>query len=147
MIARLDDTAKLRVDTFAASALSKDFAITTALVWSKNVLTEDDCPQQILLGANDPKYCALLGLATWMEYILGRESDRKTFVFEVDTSLTPELIKLRASRYLNEIITSDEFTTSITEYVDGPLGSHSIRKYATTFARRSGSMQNDVDYR
>ena len=146
MIARLDDTAKLRLDTILPSIICRDFAITSALVWSKNVVTEEQCPQQILLGAMDPRYCVLIGMATWLEYAL-ETGELHTFAFEIDGMKAPKNIKDRASRFLNKIIKSQDFMAIIEEFIIGPLGSHSIRKFATTFARRAGQIRDNVNYR
>jgi hypothetical protein len=41
-----------------------DFAIKTKVRWSKNVNEERSCPDQILFGAMDPKFCILLSLGS-----------------------------------------------------------------------------------
>jgi hypothetical protein len=45
-----------------------DFALSTKVSWSKNVMEECDCPGQIRLGLNDTDFCVLLALAAcWLE--------------------------------------------------------------------------------
>ena len=65
MIARrLDDTAELRWDsTFERYSICAAYAINTQLCWSKNVCSEEDAPpQEILMGAAEARFCALMGL-------------------------------------------------------------------------------------
>lgn len=146
MIARLDDTAKLRWDTFERNENSV-YAINTRLCWSKNVQTEDDAPPQILVGARDSKYCPLLGLALWIEYSL-EKGGMETLVFEIDGMKNPKAIKTKAAGFLNDVLKSTKFKDRVCDYaMQGPLGSHSIRKFGTTKARRGGGQKDDVDYR
>jgi hypothetical protein len=44
-----------------------DFALQTKVSWSKNVMEERECPDQILIGAADTDFCVLLGLVCCME--------------------------------------------------------------------------------
>ena len=41
--------------------------------WSKNVLEERHCPSQIILGASDPDFCALLNVGLYLESIFPTE--------------------------------------------------------------------------
>ena len=38
--------------------------------WSKNVHEERDCPQQLILGLMNRKYCCLLGLDLFLEKLI-----------------------------------------------------------------------------
>lgn len=152
MIARLDDTSKLRLDTLRRNEFCPDYAISSQICWSKNVKTAGDAPPQILFGCKDPNYCPLISLGTWLEYSLcEREID--TFVFEIDGCANmPDLekaaakIKRHASDILTKLVRSSEFKDmEILE--DDQVGSHSIRKYASIKARRFGCPKDDVDYR
>ncbi len=155
MVARLDDVAKLRLDTFGTYSECPTYAINTSLCWSKNVLTEEDAPAQILLGAMDERYCPLIGLALWLEYSLSMR-DIKTYVFELDgiegktVTQVVNRSKNKATNTLTKVIKSSEFTDHVINYNcmnDNKLGSHSIRKYATSKARGGGCHKDEVDYR
>ena len=146
MVARLDDTAKLRIDIFMPSDIAPTMVFTTRLVWSKNVLTEDQCPQQICLGAMEKRYSTQIGLSVWLEYAL-ENGNLDTFVFEIDGTTDPKNIKSRASRYMMDVIKSDDFFEMEDFMAAGPLGSHSIRNFACTIARRCGCLKEYVDYR
>ena len=58
-----------------------DFALRTKVSWSKNVMEERDCPDQIMLGANDTDFCVLLALAIYLEsrFTLGYGDPRFLF--------------------------------------------------------------------
>lgn len=47
-----------------------DLSLSTKLPWSKDVSEARQAPLQILIGAAHSDYCVLLGLSTWLEYIL-----------------------------------------------------------------------------
>ena len=59
MIARVDDTAKIRETDLAAYPLFPEFGVIAKLPWSKSVYDEHDAPPQVLFGAMDPRYDAL----------------------------------------------------------------------------------------
>ena len=65
-IARGDDAAHMKKENIEQSAVYP-WTLTGRLRWSKNVLEERDCPKQIILGANDPRYCVLLALSIFEE--------------------------------------------------------------------------------
>ena len=67
IIGRADDICQIETEDLREHEKFKAFALQTAVSWSKNVLEERDCPDQILLGANDPKFCVLLALACYLE--------------------------------------------------------------------------------
>ena len=141
MIARLDDTAKLRRDstTFERCSICAAYAINTQLCWSKNVRSEEDAPPQeiCLMGAAEARFCALMGLALWMEVSLAKGNMHSTFlVFEIgDLEDPPTRIKLRASDTLSEVIRSDDYADWVIDFSSMvPLGLHSIHKYGMTLS-------------
>ena len=110
------------------------------MCWSKNVMDEQDVPDQILLGAMDRWYCVLLGLAVWLE--LGDESP---FLFGIDGINNPDAIKKMASDFIQDnVFRSEAFVLAIPS---GKLGTHSYRKFGGTRARRNGCSHDDVDSR
>ena len=44
-----------------------DFTLQQQVRWSKNVMEERDCPDQVLVGAMDPLFCTLLLLGAHLE--------------------------------------------------------------------------------
>ena len=70
MIGRIDDCAKIECSNLKCNFQHSDCSIFTQMCWSKNVHEERDASDQILLGTSDPRYCVLIGFATWMEHLL-----------------------------------------------------------------------------
>ena len=144
MIARIDDTAKFRLDDLKPNHQHSEFSILAKLCWSKNVNEERDAPDQILLGAMNPKFCVLLGFSTWFEFWIGHGHGNDTeFSFGIHGCTNPTLIKTKATNVLKGILDDDEFVCIL----EGKRGTHSIRKLATTRARKSGCTKDETDHR
>jgi hypothetical protein len=61
--------------------------VVAKICWpSKNVRGERDAPFHLMLGAMNPAYCAIHGLATsWLEYFIGVGGmEKKEFAFSFD---------------------------------------------------------------
>jgi hypothetical protein len=120
-----------------------DFALTTRLPWSKNVHEERDAPEQIMLAAMDPRYCVQLAFAIFLEvWIESGDGCLGDYVF-CEAGSEPETAKANAYTALYNVLDGNEFH----KLKAGPLGTHSIRKYGATTARRNGCSKDDVDYR
>lgn len=135
MIARVDDVMHFKhVDL--TPHLEFDFALKSKMCWSKNLLDERSTTDQIILGAADTDFCTLLALAIHLETniengLIGEEST----LFGIK--------KQFASNSFKSIVEEEEFRKSS----EGELGSHSIRKYSATLARRNGCSKDDVNMR
>ena len=66
LIGRIDDVVHFKTDDLKAHARFS-FAMQTKVRWSKNVLEERRCPDQIILGAMDPVFCILANLGLYLE--------------------------------------------------------------------------------
>ncbi|KAG2759892.1 hypothetical protein Pcac1_g28134 [Phytophthora cactorum] len=66
IMARIDDMMKLQFGNFSPNM---EYASTLLfqMRWSKNIQEERDAPEQIVVGSMDPKMCALLNLAVYIE--------------------------------------------------------------------------------
>jgi hypothetical protein len=62
LIARMDDICNLESSNLRKHEKFGAFALQTQVSWSKKVNEERNCPSHIILGANDPGFCPLLGL-------------------------------------------------------------------------------------
>jgi hypothetical protein len=145
MIARIDDSAKLRVDNLKTNPQHIEFSILSKLCWSKNVQEERDAPDQILMGAMNKLYCVLIGLATWLEYwIDSGYGQNNEFVFGLRGIDDPVLIKERASAALKRLINNPDL---MGQFLEEKRGTHSNRKFATTRARRNGCLRDETDWR
>ena len=141
LIARLDDACRLKKVNMKGSDMF-DFIFLTKLNWSKNVHEERDCPYQVNIASMDSRYCVQLSMALYLETWLEGDGKDSEYVF-VNVGTYPEHAKRNSYNCLKEIINSEDFVAS----GDGPLGTHSVKKYATTHARRSGCNRDFVDYR
>jgi hypothetical protein len=144
LIARCDDLANFRTLDLHGHYNPEyaQFALQTKVHWSKNVLEERDCPEQIFLGSYDHDYCLLLSLSMYLELYLffnpncvylfgeGEESDR-----------TVNKIKNNFSSCIRKFFL---------DHINGSasvLGTHSFRKYAATWARNNGCSEEEVNGR
>ena len=67
IIGRADDVSNLETADLREHDKFKNFCLQTKVSWSKNVLEERECPDQILLGAMDVDFCVLLALGCYLE--------------------------------------------------------------------------------
>jgi hypothetical protein len=69
LIMRSNNVGHFKIEHLMAHATEefKDFALELRVFWSKNVLEERDCPEQILLGSMEHQYCMLLSLSLYLE--------------------------------------------------------------------------------
>lgn len=146
MIGRVDDCCKWLRTSLAAHEQHTDTALKARLAWSKNVTEERHAPWQYLLGSMDSAFCVLLNLALWLEVFHGYEPDgcHRPFVFGFSAELDNEeryagAIKRKVYNILRVILTALGMA--------GLIGSHSIRKFASTWVRSNGITKDDKDHR
>jgi hypothetical protein len=61
------------------------YAVKITVAWSKNVWEERVAPSQLLIGAMDSRFCVLLNLGLWMEFIAEQHPEPNNhFLFKVD---------------------------------------------------------------
>ena len=120
-IGRIDDMMKLATRTVVKHR-QFPFALNLNMCWSKNIMTERECPTQILFAAMNPLLCPMLRLGIYLETV-GTHGDL----------LFPQSNKSSADQ-LGTLFKS-RFFTSLRE---GKLGTHSVRKGAATYAGRCG---------
>jgi hypothetical protein len=149
LIARIDDTTQVSVDNIR---VHDNFcnALKTRLNWSKNFTEERDAPWQVVLGLMDTLFCVLTSLALWME-LNHRENPNAgllphLFHFSDDVSIPKggQKSKETAQTIFNKVFKMEVFGGKTTGGTDS-LGSQSIRKFAASHARRSGSIKDDKD--
>ena len=120
-IGRIDDVMKLATQTVVKHMLFP-FALNLKMCWSKNIMTERECPTQILFAAMNPLLCPMLRLGIYLETV-GTHGDL----------LFPQSNKSSADQL--GVLFESSFFTSLRE---GKLGTHSVRKGAATYAGRCG---------
>jgi hypothetical protein len=152
MIARVDDSTQVVLEHIRVHD-NFPHALKTRLNWSKNVQDERDAPWQIVLGALNPVYCVLCSLGLWLEINIKMHPPAmdSPYVFcFTDDNRIPEggqKAKARIQKILTKMFKLEEFKTDDGEAKSLLLGSHSIRKYAATFARRCGVTKDEKDIR
>ena len=144
MIGRIDDCAKTESENLKSNFQHSEYSIFAQMCWSKNIQDEREAPDQILLGASNPQYCALLGLAIWMEFSF-QKNGKGVFLFNYKGKQCPIQIKEAADSKLKMAIQHPDF--GLVELSVGMKGTHSIRKFATTYGRRNGCSKDDIDLR
>ncbi|KAI2492284.1 hypothetical protein MHU86_22256 [Fragilaria crotonensis] len=152
LIARVDDSTQVVLEHIRVHD-SFPHALKTRLNWSKNVQDERDAPWQIVLGALNPVYCVLCSLGLWLELNIKMHPPAldSPYVFcFTDDNRIPEggqKAKAKIQKILAKMFKLEEFQTDNGEAKSLLLGSHSIRKYAATFARRCGVTKDEKDIR
>jgi hypothetical protein len=141
--ARLDDTCHMKYD-FIKPCPQFPFAVLCNVGWSKNVHEERDCPDQLMMGAMDPHYCILLTLAIYLEMWLGSgDALLNPFMFG-DYGVDPKTTKTWVRKVINDkVFDTDDFRRAQV----GKIGTHSVRKYSSTWMRRHGAHRDDADKR
>jgi len=147
LIGRTDDVSNIESKDLREGEEFPDFTLQTKVAWSKNVNEERDCPPQIILGANDPDFCTLLGLASYMESRFTASWGNARFLFgETNADDEPMRTNDNCGNHLKRTWKSDEFK-AMAELVRGSIGTHSIRKFAVTWAGEHGCSDPEVETR
>ena len=152
LIGRIDDTTQVLIDHLRVHD-SFSSCLKTKLNWSKNVGDERDAPWQIILGSMDTTYCVLVSLAIWLEMNMRANASAAAspYVFafsdDVDVPSGGQKAKSIAQTIFGQkVFKMEEFTRNADD--NGCLlGSHSIRKYAATHARKCGCNKDEKDIR
>ena len=159
MIARIDDTTQVLLANLRAHDSFPTNVLKTRLNWSKNVHEERDAPWQMVLGCMDTVYCVLVSIALFLEMNLSRNpsamSSPYLFCFCNDITVpgggqkTKDIVQnilgqqiFKQAEFLGDADADDNEAQAA-----GFLGSHSIRKYAATHARRCGCTKDEKDIR
>jgi hypothetical protein len=124
----------------------------TRMNWSKNVQEERDAPFQIVLGCMDTLYCVLTSLALWLELQFRMNPNALlspyAFAFNDDTRIPEGGLKSKqiACRAFSKVFRMSEMGSVNGAIVEG-LGSHSIRKFSSTTARKAGITKDEKEIR
>lgn len=126
MISRMDDMCHLCFNNITNNP-SFSFVLYLKLRWSKSIQEEREAPQQIILGAMDPKLCVLLSLAAYVEFCFeSRLVEESSFVFG-EMKRTQKMIR----SVLQQAIGDEGIGEGM-----GLIGTHSFRKGPVTHASR-----------
>ena len=147
LIGRIDDVVHFKTDDLKSHARF-EFAMQTKVRWSKNVLEERSCPDQILLGSMDPLCCILANMGIYLEVFLGN-FPQSTYLFTNNQSNTApkNLIQAYRSKLETVVIKNPAFQAlSATSDTRG-VGTHSYRKFPSQYAVDKGASPDDVEIR
>jgi hypothetical protein len=125
-----------------------DFLLKTKLNWSKNVNEERDAPWQAVVGSINPIYCVHISVALWLEVSISRNpaAGLTPYLFAFSEDATVPEGGIKSKRTVQAIFQSNIF--SLPEFAEtGPLGSHSVRKFASSDCRNKGASKDEKDLR
>ena len=128
LIGRMDDMMHLNFSSLTPN-IQFPFSLKSQLRWSKNIREERDVPEQIIVSSNDYKLDPILNLAIYLESY-GREQS----ISREDCLYGGESNSYAVRRLFDSILSNDDFK----KLVKGNLGTHSVRKGASTYGTRSG---------
>jgi hypothetical protein len=147
LIARIDDTTQVILDHIRIHDNFEN-ALKTRLNWSKNVQDERDAPWQVVLGSMNAVFCVFISLGLWLELNLqsspSAAASPYVFAFSEDVTIPSgghKTKEIAQTIFGQKIFKREEFQSA------GLLGSHSIRKFASTHVRRCGISKDDKDIR
>jgi hypothetical protein len=136
LIGRLDDVAKFKLRDLTP-CIDYPFCLQSKMCWSKNVLEERDAPNQIIIGAMDPFFCTLLSLGIYLEGAL------RNGMVDLDGGFLFSIGKTKAASTFRNVLAEEGFPLVNNQ----AIGTHSNRKFPSTYARRNGCSRDDVDAR
>jgi len=149
LIGRVDDVCELK-SSDPRGHPDHPFALKTKVRWSKNVQEERRCPDQILLAASDPEFCLHLHLAAYLELYVGRYPDMH-YLFTDAPPTDKNAVKNLISQYRNRLKAvvweNQEFIALEDEDDEDGVGTHSYRKFASTYAKNCGGARDEVEIR
>lgn len=149
IIGRTDDICQLKSKQISSHHLFSDKCLETQVAWSKNVMDERECPPQIIFGAADVDFCVHASMACHLEsnitdgvqgiYLFG-QPDR-------DDDDEPYRANDRYTSALRNMWKKNVDLTRLIAQTKGELGSHSERKFGTTWATRNGCTDHEAEIR
>lgn len=87
IIGQTDDICHVETADLSSHARFPKIALQMKVSWSKNVRDERQCPDQLILGAEDPDFCVLTALGCYIESSL-TDGKQKDFLFAQDAKVT-----------------------------------------------------------
>jgi len=153
LIARIDDTMNVKMENVRQSG-NFSYLLQTRLNWSKNVREERDAPWQLMLPSMNSIYCVYISLALWLEvfiskcphailtpYLFGFSQDcREEHGANLSKGIIQNILGGTIFKETNELV-----GTGVGSH--GPIGTHSVRKFASTHSRKCGGTKDDRDIR
>lgn len=148
LIARIDDSTQATLEHVKPHD-HFDFLLKTRLNWSKNVNDERDAPWQTIIPCMNHVYCVHLSLALWLEIFIGTNPAGllTPYIFAFSDDILVPKGGHKSKGLVQSIFRSSIFNRPEFAPEKGLLGSHSIRKYASTETRKRGATKDEKDLR
>jgi hypothetical protein len=147
LIGRVDDVANFKVADPRGHG-DYDFALKTRVRWSKNVMEERQCPPQILLGSMDPLFCVLLQLGIYLEEYLSHFPNAEYLFTEATGDNAAKNIKQTYRNRLERVVwKTNEFKSLAQDDDEEGVGTHSMRKFPSNYARGCGASPDEIEIR
>lgn len=160
IIGRTDDICNMKTSGLKSHEKFPDTALQMKVSWSKNVRDERQCPDQLLLGADDTDFCVLLALACFMESSL-TDGSSQDFLFcnsikrdyivdslEIkDVEVGPDRLNDQYRDNLSAIWNKNQDFIDLVRQIGGSLGTHSLCKFPSTYAAECGKTQKMIEIR
>lgn len=154
LIGRSDDVAqfKLRDLVGHSNPSFQTFALMCKVRVSKTATNEKNSMDQIFLGSMDYQTCLLLSLAVYLESWMSLHNGQQCFyLFSGESNINETTIENLKTTYLRKLkeltFASPVFRTLSATGDFEDLGSHSLRKFAATFARENDCSPEDIELR
>jgi hypothetical protein len=147
MISRIDDSTLFFAQHLKPRDNYSDFCLKARLNWAKNVNEEQEAPYQAVIGSMNHQYCMFIALGIWLESSLTAfpwaATSPYVFSFKNDKRIPEGAVKSKAhaQRTLHVVLNEHE------DFAGTKLGSHSVRKYASTTVRNNGATKDEKDIR
>jgi hypothetical protein len=106
-------------------------------------MEERNAPWQTILGSIDMAFCILFNLAVWLELTSRCPSP---YVFNFSKDITVPSGGVKAKNRAMDVL-RDVFRALDLDIGNGEVGTHSIRKCASTHVRGNGISKDDKDTR
>jgi hypothetical protein len=146
IIGRTDDITNLETNDLRSHDKFGSFALQTKVSWSKNVMEERDCPDQIILGADDVDFCVLLSFGCYLESRLTGHQQGRFLFGDSNDNEEPDRINARYCGVLRQCWNRPDFQELLAQ-IRGSLGSHSNRKFPATWCAENGCNDPEVEIR
>jgi hypothetical protein len=146
IIARTDDICNLETADLKSHDRFPSTCLQLKVSWSKNVMEERQCPDQILIGSEDSAFCIIVSLACFLESTITSGAQDKYLFAEESDSRAPDRLNSRYYRILNTVWKKPEFQ-EIARLTRGSIGTHSLRKFPSTWVVENGGTDVEVEIR
>ncbi|KAI2509856.1 hypothetical protein MHU86_4567 [Fragilaria crotonensis] len=144
MIGRVDDVCHFKEVDLNVNPLLPS-SLVARIRWSKNVMEERNSPRQMIFGSMDTRYCVLLSLGIYYLEVWCEAGDGLGSPYLFGCSDDPDRNKAFIANKLKRHIwdATNDAGNSMLE-ASNLLGTHSLRKFSTSYAMRNGCPKDYV---